>query len=184
MNRLGKVWTWIDSRLALSEVVGPMLFHPVPRNARWWYVFGSATMTLLMVQLFTGVLLATMYVPSAEGAHASLVYMTDPAKQPLGWFIRALHFYSASGMVVMMVLHMTQVFLFGAYKYPREMTWMVGVILFLLTLGLAFSGQVLRWDQDAYWGVGVATAAAGRIPIIGPQVVQFVLGGPIIGGAT
>ena len=103
-------------------------------------------------------------------------------QHPLGWFLRALHYYAGSGMVVMVLVHMTQVFLHGAYKYPRELTWVVGVFLLVCTLGMFFSGQVLRWDPDAYWGLAVAGSMAGRVPVVGPQVVQLLLGGAIIGG--
>jgi ubiquinol-cytochrome c reductase cytochrome b subunit len=179
---LSKVGQWFNERLGLGDALMPMLTHPVPRKAGWWYVFGSATLTLFLVQVFTGIFLAMVYVPSADEAYSCLEYLNF--EQPLGWFLRALHFWAATGMVVMLVVHMTQVFLFAAYKYPRELTWLVGVVLFALTLGMSFSGQVLRWDQDAYWGVGVAASGAGRLPLIGPLVVRGLLGGPIIGGET
>lgn len=179
---LKRLLEWFEHRLGLGQSIWPVLRHPVPRGAGWWYVFGSASMTLLLIQIVTGACLAMVYVPSADEAYKSLEYLNY--QQDLGWFLRAVHFWAASGMVVMVVLHMTQVFLFGAFKYPRELTWMVGVILFALTLGMGFSGQVLRWDQDAYWGVGVGASLAGRIPLIGPMIVHLLLGGPSIGGAT
>ena len=160
-----------------------MLMHPIPRGAAgpmgWWYVFGSASMTLLMIQILTGIGLALVYVPSASEAYESLVYLNE--QQPLGWFLRSLHYWSGSAMVVMVVVHMTQVFLHGAFKYPRELNWLSGVVLLLLTLGMAFTGQVMRWDADAYWGVGVGASMAGRVPVIGPYLVDLLLGGPIIG---
>ena len=141
-----------------------MLKHPIPKGAAgpmgWWYVFGSASMTLLMIQVVTGIGLALVYVPSADRAYDSLLYLNY--EQPAGWFLRALHYYAGSGMVVMVLAHMTQVFLHGAYKYPRELTWVVGVLLLLCTLGMFFSGQILRWDPDAYWGLAVAGSMAGR----------------------
>ncbi|GIW81185.1 MAG: hypothetical protein KatS3mg105_2992 [Gemmatales bacterium] len=182
MKRLSALAQWFESRLGIWEMFKRPLLHPVPKNAKWWYVFGSATLTCLVLQVVTGILLALVYVPSADQAHASLEYLNYV--EPLGWLIRAIHYYAATGMVVMMILHMTQVFLFGAYKYPRELTWVLGVILFGITLGLAFSGQVLRWDQDAYWGVGVAVSGIGRVPWIGPMLIDWILGGPIIGGST
>src|SRR5208283_932960 len=147
----------------------------------WWYVFGSMTMTFFMVQIVTGICLAMVYVPSGDQAYETLLYLNYEA--PLGWFIRALHFYSSSAMVVMIMVHMVQVFLWGAYKYPRELTWVAGVGLLFLTLGLAFTGQVLRWDGDAYWGTSIGAAVAGRMPF-GPQMVEAMLGGPIIGAST
>src|SRR5271167_249894 len=178
------IWQWFDVRLKVSESILPMLTHPIPRGAAgpmgWWYVFGSASLTLLIVQILTGIGLAMVYVPSADQAYDSLLYMNY--EQPLGWFLRALHYYAGSGMVVLVLAHMTQVFLHGAYKYPRELTWVVGVFLFLFTLGMFFSGQILRWDPDAYWGLAVAGSMAGRVPILGPWVVELLLGGPVIGG--
>lgn len=163
-----------------------MLEHPIPRAAAgpqgWWYVFGSASITLLMIQVITGIGLALVYVPSADKAYESLLYLNS--QQPLGALLRALHYYAGSGMVVMVLAHMTQVFLQGAYKYPRELTWVMGVFLLLCTMGMFFSGQILRWDPDAYWGLAVAGSMAGRVPLAGPQVVRLVLGAPVIGGAA
>jgi ubiquinol-cytochrome c reductase cytochrome b subunit len=181
---LRAVGHWLDARLKVRETLLPMLRHPIPRAAAgpmgWWYVFGSASLTLLLVQILTGVGLSLTYVPSADRAYESLVYLDHD--EPVGWFLRALHYYSGSGMVVLVLAHMTQVFLHGAYKYPRELTWVLGVLLLLCTLGLFFSGQVLRWDPDAYWGLAVAGSMAGRVPLIGPWVVRVLLGGPVIGG--
>ncbi len=183
MSRLG---AWFDARLKIRESLRPLLQHPIPKEIAgpmgWWYVFGSASLTLLLVQFLTGVGLALTYVPAADKAYESLVYLDF--QQPLGWFLRALHYYAGSGMFVMVVVHMAQVFLHGSYKYPRELTWVVGVVLLVLTLGMMFTGQILRWDADAYWGVGVGAAMAGRVPWIGPNVVNLLLGGPIIGGDT
>ncbi len=185
MNRLLKsVGQWLDDRLGFRESILPMLTHPIPRGAAgpmgWWYVFGSASITLLAIQVLTGIGLALVYVPAADKAYESLLYLNN--EQPLGGLLRALHYYAGSGMVVMVLVHMTQVFLHGAYKYPRELTWVMGVFLLLCTLGMFFSGQVLRWDPDAYWGLAVAGSMAGRVPVVGPQVVRLVLGGPVIGG--
>lgn len=187
MRRLIRtVGGWFDSRLKVRESVLPMLEHPIPAAAAgpkgWWYVFGSASMTLLLLQIVTGIGLALVYVPATDQAYASLEYLNY--RQPLGWFLRSLHYWSGSGMVVMVAVHLTQVFLHGAYKYPRELTWLFGVFLLLLTLGMAFTGQVLRWDADAYWGVGVGAAMAGRVPLLGPAIVELLLGGQVIGAAT
>ncbi len=177
---------WLDARLKVRESILPMLTHPIPKGAAgrmgWWYVFGSASLTLLLVQIVTGIGLALVYVPAADKAYDSLLYLNYD--QPLGWFLRALHYYAGSGMVVMVLLHMTQVFLHGAYKYPRELTWVAGVLLLLCTLGMFFTGQVLRWDPDAYWGLAVAGSMAGRVPGAGPEVVRLLLGGAVIGGDT
>ncbi len=175
---------WVEHRLGLRSALAPLLEHPVPRQLEgpmgWWYVFGSASLTLLLVQILTGVGLALVYVPAADKAYESLLYLNY--EHPLGWYLRALHYYAGSGMMVMVIVHMTQVFLHGAYKYPRELTWVLGVLLLLCTLGMFFTGQVLRWDPDAYWGLAVGASMAGRVPGAGPELVPLVLGGPIIGG--
>jgi len=163
-----------------------MLNHPIPRSAAgpmgWWYVFGSASLTLFALQILSGIGLALVYVPSAGEAYDSLIALNTT--QPLGWFVRALHYYAGSGMVVLVLLHMAQVFLHGSFMYPRELTWCVGVGLLVCVMGMFFTGQVLRWDPDAYWGVAVGASMAGRLPVVGPEIVDILLGGPIIGGNT
>ncbi|HEV3262285.1 MAG TPA: cytochrome b N-terminal domain-containing protein, partial [Gemmataceae bacterium] len=177
-RRLYAVGRWLDARMSLRASLGPIMAHPVPKAIAgpkgWWYIFGSASMTLLMIQIITGIGLALVYVPAADKAYDSLLFLNY--EQPLGWFLRALHYYAGSGMMVLVLAHMTQVVLHGAYKYPRELTWVVGVFLFLFTLGMFFSGQILRWDPDAYWGLAVAGSMAGRVPGLGPWLVEMVLG--------
>jgi ubiquinol-cytochrome c reductase cytochrome b subunit len=121
-------------------------------------------------------------VPSAGEAWDSLQILNHNVA--FGWFIRALHGWGSNFMVAIVLIHMVQVFLFGAYKFPRELTWIVGVLLLLVTLGMAFTGQILRFDQDAYWGLGIGTSIVSRVPLIGPWAVNLMLGGPIIAGAT
>jgi len=177
------IGAWLEERAGLGAPLRDAATHAVPRDtASWWYVFGSATLVAFVLQIVTGICLATVYTPSANDAWPSLVQLDYEV--PLGWFLRALHGWGSNFMVALVLVHMTQVFLFGAFKYPRELTWMVGVLLLLLTLGMAFTGQVMRFDQDAYWGLGIGAAIAGRIPFIGPEVVHGLLGGPIIAGAT
>ena len=184
MRRLiTQVGEWFDHRLQLAAPIREAAEHPVPRNtASWWYVFGSAALTVFLLQLVTGILLALIYVPSASEAWSSLQALNHDVA--LGWFIRAMHGWGSNFMVAIVLIHMVQVFLFGAYKFPRELTWIVGVFLLLMTLGMAFSGQVLRFDQDAYWGLGIGASIASRVPIAGPVIVKLMLGGPIIAGAT
>src|SRR6202022_1290718 len=129
-----------------------------------------------------GIMLAFIYVPSASEAWNSLQSLNHDVT--FGWFIRALHGWGSNFMVAIVLIHMVQVFLFGAYKFPRELTWIVGVFLLLMTLGMAFTGQVLRFDQDAYWGLGIGASIASRVPILGAGIVKMMLGGPIIAGAT
>jgi ubiquinol-cytochrome c reductase cytochrome b subunit len=183
MRLISQIGEWFDRRLQLAAPVREVSEHPVPRNtASWWYVFGSAALTVFVLQLVTGILLAMIYVPSAGEAWSSLQSLNHDVT--LGWFIRALHGWGSNFMVAVVLIHMVQVFLFGAYKFPRELTWIVGVFLLLMTLGMAFSGQVLRFDQDAYWGLGIGASIASRVPVIGPLAVKLMLGGPIIAGAT
>ena len=157
--------------------------HRVPRkSASWFYVFGSAALTVFILQIFTGIMLALIYVPSAGEAWNSLQYLNHGVT--LGWFLRGVHGWGSNFMVAIVLIHMVQVALFGAYKFPRELTWIIGVFLLLMTLGMAFTGQVLRFDQDAYWGLGIGAAICGRVPFIGAWVVHLLLGGPIIAGDT
>ncbi len=180
---ISKIGGWFDQRLEVSAPIRETMAHPVPRRtASWAYVFGSAAMTAFGLQLVTGILLAMIYVPSAGQAWGSLQSLNHDVA--LGWFVRALHGWGSNFMLAIVLIHMGQVFLFGAHKYPRELTWIVGVFLLLVTLGMAFTGQVLRFDQDAYWGLGIGASISSRVPIAGPWLVSLLLGGPIIGGAT
>ncbi len=183
MRWLKRTYDWLELRLQLQGPVGDAVLHKVPRNtASWWYVFGSAAFTLLLLQIVTGILLAIVYTPSAANAWNSLNFLNH--NLPLGWFLRAMHGWGSNFMVAVVLIHMAQVFLFGAYKFPRELTWVLGVFLLLMTLGMAFTGQVLRFDQDAYWGLGIGASIMSRVPIVGGPLVDLLLGGPIIAGAT
>ena len=173
---------WVNDRMQLQSSLGPIMSHRVPLRSRWFYVFGSATLTCFLMQILTGIMLSLVYVPSADQAYQSLEYLNYV--QPLGWYVRALHDFFANAMVLMLICHLVQVVIFAAYKYPRELTWIFGVILFLCVAAMAFTGQILRWDQDAYWGLGIGASMLGRIPLIGPYAVHLMLGGPIIGGET
>src|SRR5438067_6511991 len=183
MRLISRIGEWFDRRLQLAAPIREAAEHPVPRNsASWWYVFGSAALVVFLLQLATGILLALIYVPSAAEAWDSLQALNHDVT--LGWFIRALHGWGSNFMVAIVLVHMMQVFLFGAYKFPRELTWIIGVFLLLLTLGMAFTGQVLRFDQDAYWGLGIGASIVSRVPLFGGWLVDMMLGGPIIAGPT
>src|SRR6202166_4799899 len=174
---------WFERRLQLAAPIREIAQHHVRKStASWWYVFGSAALVVFLLQLVTGIMLAFVYVPSASEAWNSLQSLNHDVS--LGWFIRAVHGWGSNFMVAIVLIHMVQVFLFGAYKFPRELTWIIGVFLLLMTLGMAFTGQVLRFDQDAYWGLGIGASIASRVPIAGPMIVKLMLGGPIIAGAT
>ncbi len=178
-----RLYDWLERRLQLEGPIKEAALHPVPKStASWWYVFGSASLALLILQIVTGIMLALVYTPSAATAWNSLQVMNH--ELPLGWFLRAMHGWGSNFMVAVVLIHMSQVFIFGAYKFPRELTWILGVFMLLMTLGMAFTGQVLRFDQDAYWGLGIGVSIIGRVPFIGGQLVHTLLGGPIIDGAT
>jgi len=183
MRLMREVGNWLDQRLQLGAPIRETMEHPIPRDsASWYYVFGSAAMTAFGLQLATGILLALIYVPSAGEAWNSLQILNHQVS--LGWFIRALHGWGSNFMLAIVLIHMVQVFLFGAYKFPRELTWILGVLLLLMTLGMAFTGQVLRFDQDAYWGLGIGASICSRVPLLGAPLVKLMLGGPIIAGHT
>jgi ubiquinol-cytochrome c reductase cytochrome b subunit len=183
IERLRKVALWFDARLHIKKLFESTAGHHVPKSSgSWFYVFGSGTMLCLVIQIITGTCLAFVYVPSADQAYTTLEYLNYV--QPFGWYLRALHNWGSNFMVGIMLLHMAQVFLFGAYKYPRELTWISGVLLLFVTLGLAFTGQIMRFDQDAYWGLGIGASIMGRVPIFGPDLVHIMLAGPIIAGET
>jgi ubiquinol-cytochrome c reductase cytochrome b subunit len=183
MNTLRRAAVWLDDRLHLTALYASTAGHEVPRSAgSWFYVFGSATLLCFMIQIITGACLAFVYIPSTNEAWTSLQYLNHA--QFWGWYLRAVHNWGSNFMVAIMTLHMIQVFLFGAYKYPRELTWVSGVFLLISTLAMAFTGQVMRFDQDAYWGLTIGASITGRVPLIGAQLVHLLLAGPIIAGET
>ena len=183
MRLIRRLAGWLDERLDVGASLRDTIRHPIPRDtASWYYVFGSAAMTVFGLQLVTGILLALIYVPSAAEAWNTLQILNQQVS--LGWFIRALHGWGSNFMLAIVLIHMVQVFLFGAFKYPRELTWVVGVFLLLMTLGMAFTGQVLRFDEDAYWGLGIGASIVSRVPVLGPALVTLLLGGPTIAGET
>src|SRR6266511_2975108 len=183
MRVIEKLGSWFDERLKVGTVLREAAAHPVPREtASWFYVFGSAALTVFLLQFVTGILLALIYVPSAGDAWNSLQILNHQVS--LGWFIRALHGWGSNFMVAIVLIHMVQVFLFGAYKFPRELTWIIGVFILLMSLGMAFTGQVLWFDLDSYWCLVIGASIASRVPVLVPAIVKLMLGGPIIAGAT
>ncbi|HEY3082159.1 MAG TPA: cytochrome b N-terminal domain-containing protein [Chloroflexota bacterium] len=178
---LRRVWSWIDDRLGLSATVKPIAEHPTPRTG-WDYVLGSAALVAFTVQVITGVALGFSYVPAPNSAYESLEFITHNAM--LGGLVRGIHYWGASAMVLLVAAHMAQVFLVGSFKFPRELNWLTGCVLLLLTLGLAFTGQLLRWNQDAYWAVVVGAAQAAKAPFVGGWLASVLIAGQTVGGAT
>ena len=151
------------------------LFRKVPRDTSWFHTLGSATLTAFIVQAVTGVVLAMYYKPDPDSAYASIQNITNDVT--LGWLVRGMHKWGASVFIILMFLHMARVFLFGAYKYPRELNWIIGVLLLAMGMLEGFTGYLLPWDQTAYWATVVGINLNGTAPVIGPFLAQFLSGG-------
>jgi ubiquinol-cytochrome c reductase cytochrome b subunit len=177
-----RLYDWLDSRLRLKSVERTLLDEPIPGGASWVYVFGSATLFLFILQAITGMFLAIYYAPTPDHAYDSVRFIETQVT--FGWFVRGLHHWGASGMVVAIGLHMLQVFIYGAYKPPRELMWMVGVALFLIVMGFAFTGYLLPWDQTAYWATQVGINMTGTVPLIGDFLVRVLRAGETLGALT
>ena len=173
---------WLEDRTGLVSATASAMLHPVPRGAKWWYVFGSATLFVFIIQVITGIVLATMYVPSPDLAYQSLRFISEDAF--LGSFVRGLHSWAATAMIILVGIHLIQVFLFAAYKYPREVNWLSGVLLLAVTLGMAFTGQILRWDDNGVWTTVVLVNMAGNVPFFGDLVGRFLLSGNVVSAST
>jgi quinol-cytochrome oxidoreductase complex cytochrome b subunit len=168
---------WVDERTSLSGGVRWMLFRKVPRGTNWFYTLGSATMFAFLSQAITGVFLAMYYRPDAAGgAYESVRYITNEVF--LGQFVRGMHKWGSSVMVILVFLHMGRTFFFGAYKYPRELNWVIGVVLLILTMLMSFTGYLLPFDQRAYWATVVGVNINGTGPLVGPFLNDFLRAGP------
>ena len=162
---------WLDHRTGIETAVRNFLYEQIPASSGWHQVFGSVALFLFLLQVFTGALLAFNYAPTPGDAYNSLRYIM--AEVTGGRLMRGLHHWGASMMIVVVVLHMTQVFLYGAYKKPREATWIAGVFLLLLTLAYGLTGYLLPWDNRAYWGTVVTTQIAAQAPLVGPYLLRL-----------
>lgn len=176
-----KIGDWFDERLGWRQVWNAIFKRKIPK-VNWLYTLGSASLFLVVNQVVTGILLTIYYVPTPDHAYDSVQYITTQV--PAGWFIRGLHHYGASAMVIVVVLHMLRVIFFGAFKYPREITWFSGVFLLLITLGFGFTGYLLPWDQRAYWATTVGTRIAGVTPVIGEGILRIMRGGEDLSAVT
>ena len=178
----GRILNWIDEQTELVTLFREFMEEPLFKGVGWPHVFGSAALFLSINQVCTGILLAVYYVPSPDGAWQSVSYINGQV--PLGNLIRGLHHWGASAMLVIVFVHMLQVFFWGAYKRPRQVIWVIGVFLLLVTMGLSFTGYLLPWDQKAYWATVVGTRIAGSIPMLGRYLTTLVRGGPNVGALT
>jgi len=179
---MGRIYRWLDARLDLGSLRLALLDRAVPDRLTWWHTLGSATLTVFVVQVVTGVVLAMFYSPSPDHAYDSIKYIQNEVAS--GQLLRGIHHWGASAMVVLLLAHMIRVFAMGAYKFPREVNWLVGVGLFVLVLGFSFTGYLLPWDQKAYWATAVGTSMAGTTPIIGSMLLAILRGGGDLGSAT
>jgi ubiquinol-cytochrome c reductase cytochrome b subunit len=176
------MYKWLDERLGIGPILKATALHHVPKSVNWWYVFGSAVLTAFAFQVITGIFLAFSYIPTPASAYGSLDYISH--HEYGGNILRGLHYWGASAMVLLIFIHMSAHFLTGSYKYPRELHWLTGGVLLVLTIAMAFTGQLLRWNQDAYWAIVVGAEQAARTPFIGQWVAQLLLAGPFVGGNT
>src|SRR3954447_2078175 len=173
---------WMEERTGIVSLTQTFLYEPVPKKGKWLYTLGSATLFLITLQFLTGILLLFYYVPSTDNAWDSIYYiMSDVYFGPL---IRGIHFRSANILVVVIGLHMVRTFFSGAYKAPRELNWIVGVVLIFIVTILAFSGYALRWDAEGFWAWEVGLKIGSYSPFVGNYMAVFLLGGDTVGPAT
>ena len=173
---------WIDQRTAASGFLTGMLYRKVPKGTNWFYTLGSATLFAFIVQATTGVFLAMFYTPSTTQAYHSIAHINNDV--PLGALVHGMHKWGSSVMVILIFLHMGRTFFFGAYKYPRELNWVIGVVLLILTMTMSFTGYLLPFDQRSFWASVVGININGTGPIIGPYLSDFLRAGPELGATT
>jgi quinol-cytochrome oxidoreductase complex cytochrome b subunit len=178
---LSKISEWLNVRFGWRDVWAAIFLRKIP-HVNWFYALGSASLFLAVNQAVTGILLTLYYVPTPDHAYDSVMYITT--QLPMGWFIRGMHHWGASAMVVVTVAHLLRVFFYGAYKYPREVTWITGVFLFLVVIGFGFTGYLLPWDQRAFWATTVGTKIASVAPVIGDSLLRIARGGPELSAVT
>lgn len=176
-----KMYTWIDDRMGLTAIYNTVLDRNIPK-VNWWYTLGSASLFLFVIQGVTGMFLMVYYVPSPENAYNSIQYIMNGVSY--GWLIRGIHHWGATLMVLVVFAHMLRTFYFGAYKFPREITWVTGVVLLLATLGMGFTGYLLPWNQRSYWATTVGTELPGTVPLIGTFMTQVLRGGADLSAVT
>jgi quinol-cytochrome oxidoreductase complex cytochrome b subunit len=176
-----RIGTWLDDRVGWRTVWNTVFVRKVPK-VNWWYTLGSAALFVVILQGVTGILLTIYYVPSPDQAYDSVQYITTQV--PAGWLIRGVHHWGASLLVILSVLHMVRVIYYGAYKYPREITWFTGVGLLVVVIGFGFTGYLLPWDQKAFWATTVGTRIAEVTPLVGDTLLRIMRGGQELTAVT
>ena len=173
---------WTEDRTGIVTMIEHFLYEPVPKRGKWLYSLGSATLFLITLQFLTGILMLFYYVPTTDHAWNSIYYMMNDVY--MGWLVRGIHFWSANILVVVIGMHMLRTFFSGAYKAPREINWVIGVVLILLVTVLAFTGYALRWDAEGFWAWEVGVKIGSYSPFVGDYMATFLLGGDTAGPAT
>jgi quinol-cytochrome oxidoreductase complex cytochrome b subunit len=176
-----RVGDWFDERLGWRKAWQAIFLRKIPK-VNWLYTLGSATLFVAVNQIVTGILLTVHYVPTPDHAYNSVQFITTEVSA--GWLIRGLHHWGASAMVILTVLHMLRVIFTGSYKFPREVTWVTGVLLLLIVLGFGFTGYLLPWDQKAFWATTVGTRIAAVAPGVGPLILRALRGGDELSAVT
>jgi quinol-cytochrome oxidoreductase complex cytochrome b subunit len=176
-----RVGDWFDERLGWRKAWQAIFLRKIPK-VNWLYTLGSATLFVAVNQIVTGILLTVYYVPTPDHAYNSVQFITTEVSA--GWLIRGLHHWGASAMVILTVLHMLRVIFTGSYKFPREVTWVTGVLLLLIVLGFGFTGYLLPWDQKAFWATTVGTRIAAVAPGVGPLILRALRGGDDLSAVT
>lgn len=176
-----RIYEWLDERLGLQGLYTAVLDRPEPLG-NWWNTLGSASLFLFLLQGATGIFLTVYYTPSPDHAYDSVQYIMEGVA--FGWLIRGIHHWGATLMVLVVFIHMLRVFATASFKYPRELTWMIGIALMLLTLGMGFTGYLLPWNQRAFWATTVGTEIAGSVPFIGDFILKALRGGPDLSALT
>lgn len=180
---LVKGFNLIDERLGLKEVLDEEVFTKLaPGHLDYFACFGGISFFIFLLQIMTGLLLMIYYVPDTEHAYKSVVAITNDI--PFGWAVRGMHFWGASLMVVTVLIHMLKIYFAGIYKAPRELNWVTGVTLFMLTMGFSFTGYLLPWTQLSYWATVIGTEAPAAMPVMGPYTKMLLLGGTEISQVT